>query len=201
MNFENTLKRYLLTWPFSMINKLDVLIQLLMTYGNGLEWRNGELLPLLPEDEDHGSCSDEEAPPTTEDAVHNAISHTFSKKIEFYSEEWLHDKVSLIFRLDERMNDMSVATQEKYPYSFVRESAKVDRLNRILYPVCGFSAICSLPDDIKPDWLAAAKEMYEFIDSHPELIADADQAVFSEWMPRIKARIEELEHMNPNRMP
>ena len=194
MNVENTLKKYLLTWPFSMINKLDVLIQLLMVYGNGVEWRNGELLPLIPEDEDRDSRSDEETPPTMEDAVHNVIRSTFSRKIDPWSEEWLHGKVSLIFRLDERMNDMSVATQQKYPYSFIRESTKVDRLHRILHPVCGFSAICDLPDNIKPDWLAAAREMYEFIDSHPELIADVDQDVFSKWMPLIKSRIEELEH-------
>lgn len=193
MNVKDTLKTYLLTWPFIMINKLDVLIQLLMVYGNGMEWRNGELLPLLPEDEGRDSRSDKETPPTMEDAVHNVIRSTFSRKIDPWSEEWLHGKISLIFRLDERMNDMSVATQEKYPYSFVRESAKVDRLHRILCPVCGFSAICDLPDDIKPDWLAAAKEMYEFIDSHPELIADVDQDVFSKWMPRIKARITKLE--------
>lgn len=190
MNVEDTLKTYLLKWPFTMTNKLAVLDQLLLVYGNGMEWRNGELVAL---------CADEETPPTMEDAVHNVIRSTFSKKIEPWSEEWLHDEVSLIFRLEERMNDMSVATQQKYPYSFVRESAKVDRLHRIFYPICGFSAICDLPDDIKPDWLTAAKEMYEFIDSHQELIADVDQKVFSGWMPRIKARIEELEHMNPNR--
>ena len=38
-----------------------------------------------------------------------------------------------------------------------------------IYPICEYSKICNIPDDIKPDWLEAAQEMYEWLIIHDEL--------------------------------
>ena len=55
------------------------------------------------------------------------------------------------------------------------------------YGLSNYSAICCLPDDIKPDWLAAAEKMYKIMKKHIDLVDDREG-----WMDKIGERIKEL---------
>jgi len=61
------------------------------------------------------------------------------------------------------------------------------------YPRCEYSRLCNLPDDIKTDWLIAARDMYNFIIHNPQYIDENYKKDFDEFLPKIKARLEELE--------
>jgi len=43
------------------------------------------------------------------------------------------------------------------------------------FPLFSSSAICNLPDDIKPDWLEAAKKMYEIMVANPDAMDGGEE--------------------------
>ena len=211
---EQTVRNDLLLWPSIHVNRFSVLHHLFCVIGNGFEWKNGELV-------ETGSkgCKDvsiEEAVKRIIDdelSIKDILSYMFlgmlsndkEKASPFIKDELvnvvdverkriindINDLVSMSFRIDERQADMSYPSYEKYPYHTVELYKNYDVK---FYPICEYSRICNLPDDIKTDWLIAARDMYNFIVHNPQYIDENYKKDFDEFLPKIKARLEELEN-------
>ena len=211
---EQTVRNDLLLWPSIHVNRFSVLHHLFCVIGNGFEWKDGELVETgLKESKD---VSIEEAVKRIIDdelSIKDILSYMFlgmlssdkDKASPFIEEEKLNivnderkriindinEKVSLTFRIDERQADMSYPSYEKYPYHTVELYKNYDVK---FYPICEYSRLCNLPDDIKTDWLIAARDMYNFIVHNPQYIDENYKKDFDEFLPKIKARLEELEN-------
>ena len=183
-------------YPTVEHNRLSVLNHLFLVIGNGYEWKNGELVEI----------GVKQTKATIEKAilkivtrglkvdslknwfeiaeVHREINEgNEDDKYKFVSDSICRDikkDIVLTFDIENRMKDMTPYSDfERFPFKF--------------YPICEYSELCNLPDNIKPDWFAAAKEIYEFVVANPQLIRDEDKKLYDEWLPKIKNRIEELE--------
>ena len=211
---EQTVRNDLLLWPSIHVNRFSVLHHLFCVIGNGFEWKNGELV-------ETGSkgCKDvsiEEAVKRIIDdelSIKDILSYMFlgmlsndkEKASPFIKDELvnvvdaerkriindINDLVSMSFRIDERQADMSYPSYEKYPYHTVELYKNYDVK---FYPICEYSRLCNLPDDIKTDWLIAARDMYNYIIDNPQYIDENYKKDFDEFLPKIKARLEELEN-------
>lgn len=210
MNVENTIRYALMAWPLIETNRLTVLDQMFLTIGNGYEWKNGELVERV-----NGREITPEDIPTAEEAVKLVVQDTLIDQdpAQWYSvwkrrekdpEKILRDsfkyyaeiitgQIDLIYRIEERMQDMSVPDRKRYPYSFITDKSVPSRFKTGLYPISEYSDICNLPDNIKPDWLKEASRMYDFIIGHPELIPDCHKPDFNKWLPKVYERLKQLE--------
>lgn len=210
MNVEDTIRYALMAWPLIETNRLIVLDQMFLTIGNGYEWKDGELVEPV-----RGGEITPEDIPTVEEAVKLVVQDTLIDQdpAQWYPiwelkekdpEKILRDKfkdyaevitgqIELIYRIEERMQDMSVPDRKRYPYSFITDKSVPSRLNTVFYPICEYSDICNLPDDIKPDWLREARKVYDFIIGHPELIPDCYKPDFDKWLPKVYERLKQLE--------
>jgi hypothetical protein len=64
-----------------------------------------------------------------------------------------------------------------------------------LYPLCEYSKLCTIPDDIKEDYLAGAEKMIEFIKANPEIHKESDYESNMEWLKKAEERIAEIRKM------
>lgn len=210
MNVENTIRYTLMAWPFIETNRLTVLNHLFLGCGNGYEWKGGELV-----EEVNGPDVTPNDIPTTREAIklavrdvlieNNQASHfcallsagkniekLLSDRCEYYAEV-INGQIDLIYRIEERMQDMSVPSKDRYPYSFITDKTVLSKVNVVFYPIGEYAALCNLPDDIKPDWLKEARRFYDYIIGRPELIPDCYQPNFDEWLPKVYERLKQLE--------
>lgn len=210
MNAEDTIRYALMAWPLIETNRLTVLNHMFLTIGNGYEWKNGELVERV-----HGKEITPEDIPTAEEAIKLVVQDTLIdqdpaqwyptwKLMEKDPEKILRDKfkyyaeiitgqIELIYRIEERMQDMSVPDKKRYPYSFITDKSVPSQFKTGFYPICEYSDLCNLPDDIKPDWLREARIVYDFIIGHSELIPNCYKPDFDKWLPKVYERLKQLE--------
>ena len=203
MNVKDTVKRSLMLYPSITVNALDGYDHMFCVIGNGFEWKDGELVE-LSEEKDAGVPTLREAVDKTLrfKLLHNpasgleaAMLHLDIDKDDFFEKaaenmmvrtyNSINEDISLLFRTDERLNDLEPHTAERYP-----EVRHIFPFR--IYELCEYSKLCCLPDDIRPDWLEAAEWMYEFVRTHRELWSDDRISDYEEWLPKIEARINEL---------
>lgn len=183
MTVKETVRENLLNYPLLFKNALDVYDQLFCVCGNGYRWKDGELV----------STSKNKVVKTKVGAVFYLIRKFLTDKmmlktaklIGFFKAVEINAKrtrtlVSRVLDVDKNIVDFSIKDDEElakhfkdYKFSF--------------YPLSEFSAICKLPDDIKPDWLEAAKKMHGILVANPDAMDGGER-----WLPVIKERIEEL---------
>lgn len=211
---EQVVRNDLLLWPSIHVNRFSVLHHLFCVIGNGFEWKDGELVEtgskefkeISIEDaikriiDDELSISDlisykflgmlsngnVKDLPSIKDKLQNVVNNERERIINK-----INDKVYMTFRIDERQADMSYPSYERYPYHTVELYKNPNDVK--FYPICEYSRLCNLPDDIKTDWLIAARDMYNFIIHNPQYIDENYKKDFDEFLPKIKARLEELE--------
>ena len=63
---------------------------------------------------------------------------------------------SVTNQVDSRMTDFEIKKESRFSTSFH------------FYPLCKYAKICNIPDDIKNDWLLAAKKMIDIMDKNRE---------------------------------
>jgi len=210
---EQIVRNDLLLWPSIHVNRFSVLHHLFCVIGNGYEWKDGELVEsgskeskevsiedaikkIIDDELSIGdftfymfleilSNSNEKDLPSIKDKLQNEVNDERERIINE-----INEMVSLTFLIDERQADMSYPSYERYPYHTV-ELYKNSKTK--FYPICEYSRLCNLPDDIKTDWLIAARDMYNFIIHNPQYIDENYKKDFDEFLPKIKARLEELE--------
>ena len=183
MTPKETVRENLLNYPLLFKNALDAYDQLFCVCGNGYKWKDGELV----------STSLNKVVKTKAGAMFCQIKDLITDRMRWKALKLTglvnaakaitrraRMIVSRVLDVDKNINDFSIKDDEEmtkhfkdYKFSF--------------YPLFSSSAICSLPDDIKPDWLEAAKKMYEIMVANPDAMDGGE-----EWLPVIKERIEEL---------
>jgi len=212
---EQTVRNDLLLWPSIHVNRFSVLHHLFCVIGNGYEWKDGELVESGSKESKEVSIEDAIKKIINDElSISDLPSYTFLEMLSDDNDnekvwtfikdrlqnalnderEWIvnkiNDKVAMSFRIDERQADMSYPSYERYPYHTV-ELYKNSEVK--FYPICEYSRLCNLPDDIKTDWLIAARDMYNFIIHNPQYIDENYKEDFDEFLPKIKTRLEELE--------
>ena len=187
MTVKGTVRENLLNYPLLFKNALDVYDQLFCVIGNGYKWKDGELV----------STSLNKVVKTKAGAVFYQIKNLITDRMQWKAlrlvgpvnatraimRRW-RMSVSRILDIDKNIADFSIKDDEEMAKHF-----KDYRFS--FYPLFSSSQICNLPDDIKPDWLDAAKRMYGIMAANPDAMDGGE-----EWLPVIKERIEEIENNN-----
>ncbi len=143
--------------------RTDVLEHWFCVIGNGMEWQDGQLVSIF----------DESPLPTVE-------------QLAAESTKWMRE------RLEEDANEMDASTLARYRVMIEQESTRVrftvenasdlalvswsHYLNPVLknvaspksiYPLCAYSRMSQVPDDVDPEYLAAVREMiFEVFSCH-----------------------------------
>ena len=226
MTLKNNIRASLLYYPVIFVNALDVLHHLFCVNGNGFEWLNGELVEcggcersISVKDAIDFHIANTLGKGDIYSTIDTVIfRHDIDKKFPDYQKlsRELSDKlikdltrsVNMTLDIEHRVNDFSIATLKDYPDSFtcmIRERNKNHPKNKMfawrLYPLSEHSGLCTIPDDVKEDYLKGAEWMIEFIKSHPDVHRESDYERNMEWIKtaeeRIagirKARVEEKE--------
>lgn len=200
MTVKSELKHCLLNFPRIFPNALSVYDHWFCVIGNGYEWKDGELSVPYKHDKKYSAK-------TAEQAVINLLQYaiiedwtdeksTILSIIKAFMEEGpdnikfiqnfvlsqnmqTMDYVEMIFNTKNRMNDFSI------PVDTVLSKRKDYKFT--FYPLCKYSRICNIPDDIKDDWLKAAKQMIDIMEEHKDLVKDEDNL-----FDKIKERVNNL---------
>lgn len=152
MTFKDTIKSMIIMHPRLFPTKLSVYDHLFLTNGNGYEWIDGELVSK----DDKENCS-----------IDDGLEALFNDELQY---DFLEDYLEVTTDSEDIINYFKRRNKEKL------ESVKVivnhekiinEKLHIInevnLYPLCKYSKILNIPDDIKDDWKDAIKEFLDFI--------------------------------------
>lgn len=192
MNVKDTLKNCLLNYPLIFPNALTVYVHWFLINGNGYEWKDGELCSIYNEESTYNATN-------IEDAVINLITNqntesfynlnynlaekhreTALKLIKKHNED-IKDLIRSIFNWKERMIDFKV------PKWFNNKTPKND-LNKFKFnDFTSYSKILNIPDDVKNDWLRAAKHFVDILEKNIDKIEDPNN-IFHQ----IKERVNKL---------
>jgi len=184
MTVKETVRENLLNYPLLFKNALNVYDHLFCVCGNGYRWKDGELV----------SKYTNRVVKTKAGAMFCQIKNLITDRMKWKVLKLTGPVnatraimrrgrilVSRILDVDKNINDFSIKVDEEM-YKYFKD------YKFSFYPLCEYSAICNLPDDIKSDWLEAAKKMYEIMVANPDALDSGKR-----WLPIIKERIEELE--------
>lgn len=175
MKFVDTVKQIMATYPSVNENVVDVYNHMFLTIGNGFDWVDGELVSDTLSKTDCSTCCTDKLLDNLTSCI-KAIS-TVNTPVR----ERLIDKtfanykkvLSTITLMENSICNMSIPQDTEEPFRF-------SELHK-------YSELANLPDDIKIDWMCAAKRFVEFIKSHKDLIKDE-----SNLLDKIDARISYL---------
>ena len=203
MTFKDTLYTALLNDPMGYPNALDAYIGMFAAIGP-YEWQDGELINTQPlPNKTHTDMEDAVRQCVKECEKYHEVTmrmlsdsskaldaETYEKLKEHFIELREKEKDELVGRIRDtsgRMDDLSVRTSSK-SYVPIREET-------FFYPLSKtFSAICNLPDDIKPDWLDAAERFYGILLENRPMVTDSENT-----LPSVGERIRELRRAGEKR--
>jgi hypothetical protein len=169
MNLKDSVIDSMREYPSISRNKLDVYDHLFLTNGNGYDWVNGELIE--PSNEKPNVISIEEAI----DKLFNdefRIDFTTDRMFLYIEELNKGEKVvkeSLQYDLKRYAQDVkTIVNAEKAVNQSLFEIEPIISLDGLkpecfLYPLCEYSKIMNIPDDIKSDWLEGIKELMNYL--------------------------------------
>lgn len=126
-------------YPSLFQTRADVINHLFFVIGNGYRWSNGELI-----DDDPAMTLEQ----ITETRIARALKN-FSG-VEF--------RQSVARILGDPVPTEEEALEEQLNKEFAHKVGPIKGKPRIYYPVCGYSEICNVPNDVRPDWLRLARE-------------------------------------------
>ena len=157
MKFIDTVKHIMATYPSVNENVFDVYNHLFLAIGNGFDWVDGELVSDTLSKTSSISCTDKlltnliSRIKIISDVKESLRNNLIDKTFENYK-----NVLSTITQIESSICNMSVPTESQFTF---------DELNE-------FSALANLPDNIKSDWLCAAKRFIDLIKSHKDIIKD-----------------------------
>ena len=213
MTVEQTVRQSLLMYPSVSRNRWDAYEHLFCVIGNGYDWKDGELVYAIDTEKPENtnpSIQDAvnhllymEVVKSTPDFMSKNIARAEEIRVKENptSEDWeeyetlmsmvdrhnkrryeyLKQQVDMIFDIENRMKDCNPPTIENYP--IVKHFEPKD-----IYPLCEYSALCCIPDNVKPDWYEACHWMYNWIIAHPDYIRSEDKKHTNEWLQKIKEK-------------
>lgn len=142
--------------------RTDVLHQFFCVNGNGMDWENGELVDPYRRSEPPRSLNQriEEIRKRVEE---NEFLRSLGNKPELseFKQSYLvklrvdaaREEMEIRF-LYENADDLALTVWDTSPLSS-RDWLKP----KAIYPLCQYSCMNEVPDDVKPEWLAAVREM------------------------------------------
>lgn len=183
MSPKEEIRYSLMMFPSIHKNKLDVYDHLFLVNGNGYEWRNGELVVCSKEDIDVNNLK-------TTDSIDNIFnSRDFSMnllkstiKCYISTEEPISEKraeiisVMIMDLFKQQLSTIHETVKQVLPETIDKAELDMTLENTSkgfeLYPICEYSKIMMIPDDITEEWKYAVREFYEFImnSQEPEVI-------------------------------
>jgi hypothetical protein len=189
-------------YPTLYINELDVLNQLFFTIGNGYEWKNGQIC--------HSGVSLKQEYIFVKN--HRNHENVRRKRIFDESKQRFLDFCKAILKepsleylgsvFEPETDDWRFEQQKEYgkrmkyakdPVKWRNNCYFLDANRNLLckaYPISEkHSFIMNIPDNVKPDWLEAAKRTIQYCDEGKFLLTDYDEA----FIDKARLRIKELE--------
>lgn len=217
MTLQNNIRESLLYFPTIFDNALDVLHHMYCVIGNGYEWFNGELVECSGRERSisvKDAIEHNIARRLNSENINSIIESSmllldidkknpdFKKLSEALSGRLAKDVtrvVNMTLDIEHRAADFSIATLKDYPDSFtcmVREKNKDCARKKMfawhLYPLCEYSKLCTIPDDVREDYLAGAEKMIEFIIDNPDIHKEGEYESNMEWVWKAEERIAEI---------
>lgn len=182
MTVKETLEKCLLTYPLIFKNAFDVYEHLFIVAGTGYEWKDGQLSKYGGEK----YCSN------IEESIIKQIENTFikgekniieslpymNKYISWTTSNLIEERIKPLFHIEEYMNDFSIKEEKINGLS----------LRNKIYPINNLSNIYLIPENIKNDWLKAAKKMIDILENNKDKFHEYwDYDVYEETKRKINA--------------
>lgn len=152
MTIEDAIKSMIIMYPGLFSTKLSAYNHLFLANGNGYRWKNGELI-----------CKDDKENCSIEDGLENL----FNDKLQY---SFLESYLDMTTDSEDIINYLKQINKEKLElvkiivnYEKIINEKLYFTNKEELYPLCKYSKILNIPDDIKDDWKDAIKEFLDFI--------------------------------------
>ena len=201
MNYEDTKRAMMASYPRLFIDDTDIVNHLFFVIGNGYEWENGQLVS--------GDGSVEEQIKFARDDYKRFLEERINWEKQFFERE--KDEFGLNYHSFnyyqeelKRMDDPNYIANEQARELVWRKEQIADGMAgdtwllnddgsvcRKIYPLCQYSHILSIPDDVADDWFEAAKKAFSMA-KNPLLFKLTDSDI--EWLNKAELRIAELEN-------
>ena len=204
MKLKDSVINSIREYPSISGNKLDVYDHLFLTNGNGYDWVNGELIDKYNKRLNIISI---------EEAIDKLFNDEFridltTDRMFFYIGELNKEekvvKESLQYDLKRyAQNVKTIINAEKAVNQSLFEIEPIISLEGLepecfLYPLCEYSKIMNIPNDIKPDWLEGIKELMDYLlnSEFPNVVEY--RTTYKNELNQVIERIEKLNNNNGN---
>lgn len=152
MTIKDTIKSMIIMCPRLFSTKLSVYDHLFLTNGNGYRWENGELISA----DDEENCS-----------IEDGLETLFNDELQYsLLKGYLNttpDSEDIINYFKRRNNEKLKLAKVIINYEkIINEKLHISDKEE-LYPLCKYSKILNIPDDVKDDWKDAIKEFIHYI--------------------------------------
>lgn len=182
MDYENTKRFMMRTYPGLFPYEEDVLDHLFFVIGNGYRWEGGELVDKL----DPSQHSEEEAIASAKELMRkfhrDEIKYSHSKKMRSYHKEMLREIDDPNYEEIERQRSLKRRERESEECALLPDGRRVAKI----YPVCEYSKIVTVPNNVTPSWLNAAKKALEIA----PLMEPTEETL--QWLETAKKRLKEM---------
>lgn len=152
MTIKDTIKSMIIMFPRPFPTKLSVYNHLFLTNGNGYRWENGELIS----EDNEETCS-----------IEDGLEALFNDELQY---SLLKGYLNVTTDSEDIINYFKRRNKEKFELAKVivnYEKIINEKLyltdEEELYPLCEYSKILNILDDIKNDWKDTIKEFLDFI--------------------------------------
>lgn len=169
MNLKDRVIDSMREYPSISRNKLDVYDHLFLTNGNGYDWVNGELIEkynkrlniISIEEAIDKLFNDESRIDLITDRMFFYIG-VLNKEEKVVKESLQYDLVRYAQNVKTIVNAEKAVNQSLFE---IEPIISLDGLEPecFLYPLCEYSKIMNIPDNIKPDWLDGIKELMDYL--------------------------------------
>ena len=152
MTVKDTIKSMITMHPRLFSTKLSVYDHLFLTNGNGYKWENGQLISK----DDEENCSIDDG---LEALFNDELQNDF---LESYLEVTTDSEDIINYCKRKNKEKLELAKVIVNHENIINEKLYITN-EEILYPLCEYSRILNIPDDIKDDWKDAIIEFLDFI--------------------------------------
>lgn len=168
MKLEETIQYLFDEYPGIYGHRWQALDQLYCTNGNGYDWVNGELVACNEENEGRKGYIAQLGEDGKATLHEEKVKARIEKYFEEFQNEYKENKAKLLAAgISEEL------AEEAFPTDGILARKMAERLSTIrkdaeiqFYPLSNYSALFTMPADVKPDWLEGAKETIALVKEH-----------------------------------
>lgn len=156
MTPEKTIKKMMMLHPSVNDKRLKCLDHLFLVIGNGYKWENGELVGDITLTENETEWREIGIKNMFDMFTDIYVETSFGEKSEYFDVYKGSMKRGL-----ERLKNNIIST---LPEQFEKKINNMDMPNNFdLYPLCEYSKIMNIPNDITDEWKECVREFYNFL--------------------------------------